>query len=103
MIPCLFFKDLLESYSRAPAADYRAQTLDAVRYALDLGSQKQICQSIVVLQKLVRDDRFHSKEPEDEEDKWMSVQVLAAVHGTEKLHEDQKQEVLKVRDKEGQL
>jgi hypothetical protein len=70
--------------------------LEAVRHALDLGGPKLISSAIVVLQKLVRDDRFHSKEAEDAEDKWMSCQVMAAVHGMENLSEDQKQEVLKV-------
>lgn len=46
----------------------------------------------------VRDDRFHTKDSspdagDETEDDWMSVQVLATVHGTEKLHEEQKQEV----------
>ena len=47
-------------------------------------------------QKLVRDDRFHSKEAEESEEQWMSCQVMAAVHGIENLTEEQKQEILKV-------
>ena len=47
-------------------------------------------------QKLVRDDRFHSKEAEANEEQWMSCQVMAAVHGIENLSEEQKQEILKV-------
>ena len=53
---------------------------------------------IPIYQKLVRDDRFHSKEAEASasEEQWMSCQVMAAVHGIENLTEEQKQEILKV-------
>lgn len=50
----------------------------------------------MIYQKLVRDDRFHSKEAEENEDQWMSCQMMAAVHGIENLSEEQKQEILKV-------
>lgn len=92
--------DILESYNRAPPHEYRRTTLEAVRFAFDLAGPKLIAQAIVILQKMVRDDRFHSKEKDKEseanEDQWMSSQILAAVRGTHHLTEDQKQEVLKV-------
>ena len=91
-----FFPDILESYTRAPPFEYRQSTLEAVRHALDIGNPKIIAQAIVILQKIVRDDRFHSKEVEPDESQWMSYQVLAAIHGTDNLTEDQKQEILKV-------
>ena len=54
------------------------------------------CYKTFPYQKLVRDDRFHSKEAEESEEQWMSCQVMAAVHGIENLTEEQKQEILKV-------
>ena len=51
------FPDILESYTRAPSFEYRSNTLDAVRHAIEVGSPKIIALAIVVLQKLIRDDR----------------------------------------------
>ncbi len=109
--------DLLESYTRAPASEYRQAALEAVRQALNGGGSnggeaaassslsgqpcptRIVAQAVSVLQKMVRDDRFHTREserPDEEQRCWMSSQVLAAVRGADALGEEHKQEVLKV-------
>ncbi len=97
------FQDILEAYALAPAFEYRHNALEAVRHALSIGSPKIISLAIAVLQRMIRDDRFHSKEPEQEDQHWMSTQVVAAVSAADSLAEDQKQEVLKVRQQNDEL
>ena len=99
----MIFVDLLESYSRAPACEYRIHALTSVKHAFDLGgnasNSKMVFTAIVVLQKIIRDDRFHTKakdEADEAESQWMSSQVINAIQGTDTLNEEQKQEVLKV-------
>lgn len=92
------FTDVLESYSRAPSFENRKNVLEAVQHALAHGNQKLISQAIVVLQKMVRDDRFHSKEIEEDQYQWMSYQVIGALDdSSSSLNEEQKQELLKVK------
>ncbi|TRY76541.1 hypothetical protein TCAL_00090 [Tigriopus californicus] len=91
--------DVLESYTRAPSFENRKNVLEAVQHALAHGNQKLISQAIVVLQKMVRDDRFHSKEIEKDQYQWMSYQVIGALDdssSSSSLNEEQKQELLKV-------
>ena len=74
-----------------------------MKHAFDLGGNasnpKMVFTAIVVLQKILRDDRFHTKvkdEVDEAENQWMSSQVINAIQGADTLNEEQKQEVLKV-------
>jgi len=55
------------------------------------------------LQRLVRDDRFHSRQPDQlnlaDEEQWLTVQVLGAVNPIDTLTDDCQQEILKVISK----
>ncbi len=51
------------------------------------------------LQRLVRDDRFHARTTEPgtqvDEERWLTVQVLGAVHSIDTLSDENQQEILK--------
>ena len=71
--------DFLESYSRAPASDYRRKVLPVVTAALESGNTKLSQQAVAVIHKIGKDDRFYSQELEEEQSCWMTQQVIDAL------------------------
>ena len=71
--------EFLESYSRAPASDYRKKVLSVVTASLVIGNTKLGQQAVVIIHKLGKDDRFHSQDLEEEQSSWMTQQVVDAL------------------------
>ena len=107
------------------ASKYRQMVLDVVRPCLESSSSRLISLGVSCLQRVVRDDRFHSRQVDKgrttienveksqkttvenvekegtstenvDEESWMTVQVLAAVHPINTLTDEHQQEILKV-------
>jgi hypothetical protein len=129
------FQEFLESNPCGSAASkYRQMVLDVVRPCLESSSSRLVSLGVSCLQRVVRDDRFHSRqidksrsttfeidkalsatfesdekkttvetdgkqktvESSVDEESWMTVQVLAAVHPINTLTDEHQQEILKV-------
>ena len=71
--------EFMESYSRAPACDYRRKVLPVVSLTLESGNSKLSHQVVSVIHKLGKDDRFYSQELEEEQSSWMTQQVTDAL------------------------
>ena len=71
--------EFLESYSRAPASDYRRKVLPVVTAALETGNTKLGQQTVAIIHKLGKDDRFYSQELEEDQSRWMTQQVVDAL------------------------
>ena len=71
--------EFMESYSRAPACDYRRKVLPVVSLTLESGNSKLSQQVVSVIHKLGKDDRFYSQELEEEQSSWMTQQVTDAL------------------------
>ena len=71
--------EFLESYSRAPACDYRRKVLPVVSSSLETGNSRLSHQVVSVIHKLGKDDRFYSQELEEEQSSWMTQQVTDAL------------------------
>ena len=93
----------------SPASSYRQIVLEAVRSCLESSNSRLVSLGVSGLQRIVRDDRFHSR-PADrakvddvgdaadvaDEESWMTVQILSAVHTLNTLSDEHQQEILKV-------
>jgi hypothetical protein len=138
------FQEFLETNPCGSAASkYRQMVLDVVRPCLESSSSRLVSLGVSCLQRVVRDDRFHSRqinksrsttfeidkalsatfesdekkttvetdekkatvetdekktrvESSVDEESWMTVQVLAAVHPINTLTDEHQQEILKV-------
>jgi hypothetical protein len=90
------FAELLESATRSAPSTCRAAALECTRVAMESGTSRLTSLSLAALQRMARDDRFHSKVLEEDRQLWMSQQVLDAVHATHAFDEQQKQDLLKV-------
>merc|ERR1711971_1204416 len=87
--------NFLESYSRAPATDYRRQVLPVVTACLDSGNSKICHQAAVpILHKIGKDNRFHSVTLEEDETSWLTHQVTSAILPLPALPGDLQTEVL---------
>ena len=71
--------DFMESYSKAPACEYRRKVLPVVSSTLESGNSKLSNQIVSVIHKLGKDDRFYSQELEEEQSSWMTQQVADAL------------------------
>ena len=71
--------EFMESYSKAPASDYRNQVLGVVTAALESGNNKLSHQTVIIIHKIGKDDRFHSTELEEDQSMWLSQQVMSSV------------------------
>ena len=92
--------EFLESYSRAPASDYRRKVLPVVTAALETGSSKLSQQTLSIIHKLGTDNRFHSVcewEEEEEERSWLTQQVVSALSLLPSLSTDIQTDYLQVR------
>ena len=68
--------DFLESYSKAPASEYRKKVLPVVTAALESGNNKLGQQTVGIIHKIGKDDRFHNNELEEEQSNWLTQQVI---------------------------
>ena len=91
--------EFLESYSRAPASDYRRKVLPVVTAALETGSSKLSQQTLSIIHKLGKDNRFHSvcEWEEEEERSWLTQQVVSALSLLPSLSTDIQTDYLQVR------
>ena len=71
--------DFMESYSRAPASDYRRQVLPVVQSSLETANYKLCQQSVSIIHKIGKDNRFYSQQLEEDESRWLTFQVCAAI------------------------
>ena len=71
--------DFMESYSRAPASDYRRQVLPVVQSSLETTNYKLCQQSVSIIHKIGKDNRFYSQQLEEDESRWLTFQVCAAI------------------------
>ena len=91
--------EFLESYSRAPASQYRRKVLPVVTAALETGSSKLGQQTLPVIHKLGKDNRFYSVsewEEEEDETSWMTQQVVSALSLLPTLSTDLQTDYLQV-------
>ena len=68
--------NFLESYSKAPASDYRKKVLPVVTAALETGNNKLCQQTVSIIHKIGKDNRFHSKDLEEDQSCWLTQQVI---------------------------
>ena len=73
--------EFLESYSRAPASQYRRAVLPLVTAALETNNARLASQVLPVIHKLGTDNRFHSLQEEEEEEEscWLTQQVVSSL------------------------
>ena len=73
--------EFLESYSRAPASQYRRAVLPLVTTVLETNNARLAAQCLPVIHKLGTDNRFHSLEEEEEEDEscWLTQQLVSSL------------------------
>lgn len=90
------FLEVQQGSIRAPPHELRQTCLNALEKALSSKQNKLMLHAVSGLQKLLRDDRFHSSFECENEMQWLPTQLLQAV-GAVQLHSDEIQiELLKV-------
>ena len=80
--------EFMESYSRAPASDYRRQVLPVVHSSLETGNYKLCQQAVSIIHKIGKDNRFYSTQLEEDESRWLTFQVCAAISPLPSLSSD---------------
>ena len=86
----------MESYSRAPASDYRRQVLPVVHSSLEAGNYKLCQQAVSIIHKIGKDNRFYSPQLEEDESRWLTFQVCSAINPLPSLSSDIQTDYLQV-------
>ena len=80
--------EFLDSYSKAPASDYRSKVLNVVTAALESGNSKLAHQTVIILHKIGKDDRFYNGQLEEDQSLWMSQQIFGCLSPLKGLSAD---------------
>lgn len=86
-------KDLLAS---VPAYELREKCLEPLHLALESKTKRLMTSAVSGIEKILKDERFHSSVELESEDKWLPIQILKTVYSTPNLPEDIQTDVMKL-------